>query len=124
MASLLFVDDEEEVRVILCELFEGKHKCDTAATAEEALTKLAAEGDNYDLIVTDVHMPGMSGEDLLGFVRIYRPTTPVIFLTGASDPNYAAQLIRKGAADYLSKPFRLPEIEEKVARALRQRRRL
>jgi DNA-binding NtrC family response regulator len=122
MASLLIVDDDEEVRIILCELFEEKHKCDTAATAEEALTKLGA--DSYDLIVTDVSMPGMSGEDLLGFVRTYRPTTPVIFITGSGDPNYAAQLIRKGAADYLSKPFSLPEIEQKVARALGQRRRL
>jgi DNA-binding NtrC family response regulator len=124
MASLLIVDDDEEVRNILCELFEEKHKCDTAATAEEALTKLGAAGDGYDLIITDVRMPGMSGEDLLGLIRIYRPTTPVIFITGAADPDYVAQLIRKGAAGCLLKPFRLPEIEEKVERALERRRRL
>ena len=116
MASLLIVDDNEHFREVLVDLFSSEHLCDSVGTAEDALKQIQAH--DYDVIITDMSMPGMSGEDLLGLIRIYHPGTPVIFISGSSDAAAADRLIRKGAFDYLIKPFRFGEIKEKVARAL------
>jgi DNA-binding NtrC family response regulator len=116
MASILIVDDDEPLREALVDLFSEEHLCHSAGTAEEALTQIHSH--EYDLIITDISMPGMSGEDLLGFIKSYYPRIPVIFISGAADMEDAQRLIRKGAFGYLTKPFRLEEIEEKVARAI------
>lgn len=121
MASLLIVDDDETVRDTLTELFSGEHLCKAAATAEDALALLASP--DLDLIITDISMPGMSGEDLLGFVKTYRPRTPVVFITGSGGRENAERLMNKGAVGYLTKPFRLEEIEAEVERALERRAR-
>jgi DNA-binding NtrC family response regulator len=116
MASLLIVDDDVTLRDVLVDLFSEEHLCHSAGTVEEALKQIQVY--DYDLIISDIAMPGLSGEDLLGFIKNYRPRTPVLFISGASDAVCAERLIRKGAFDYLSKPFRFEEIEEKVARAI------
>ena len=116
MASLLIVDDDETLGDALVDLFSEEHLCHSAGTAEEALTQIQVH--EYDLIITDISMPGMSGEDLLGFIKCYRPRTPVIFISGSSDTVCAERLVRKGAFGYFSKPFRFEEIEERVARAI------
>ena len=119
MPSLLIVDDDETIVTNLLDLFSEGHVCHTAGTAEEALKKL--EALEYDVIITDIAMPGMSGEDLLGFIKCYHPRTPVLFISGFMDRQRAEGLRVKGAFDYLLKPFRLEEIEEKVARAVEYR---
>ena len=121
MASLLIVDDDKVILDALLELFSEEHLCRTAGTAEDALQQLQLQ--DYDLVITDLSMPGLSGEDLLGFVKKYRPRTPVFFISGLSDQQHARRLIKKGAFDYLLKPFRLEDIEERVARAIEHRRR-
>lgn len=121
MAPLLLVDDDEIILDTLTELFSGEHQCDTARTAEDALRQL--ESQDYDLVITDVSMPGMSGEDLLGFIKKYRPKTPVLFITGSLDREYAERLIKRGAFNYSLKPFRLEELEGKAGRALEYRKR-
>jgi two-component system response regulator PilR (NtrC family) len=121
MASLLVVDDDPVFLEVLSELFSAEHLCHTAATAEEAIERL--DSHDYDVIITDVSMPGMSGEDLLGFVKAHRPGTPVVFVSGSTDEERAERLLTKGAFDYLRKPFRLEEISKRVERAVGQRRR-
>lgn len=120
MATLLIVDDEEVIRTTLFDLFSGEHSCHTASSAEEALKSL--ESRTYDLIITDLSMPGMSGEDLLGFVKVYAPRTPVIFISASADQVGSERLLVKGGVDYLPKPFRLEDVEGAVARALHHRR--
>ena len=120
MASLLIVDDDPTLLDVLAELFSGM-EVHSASTAEEALGRLSKE--EYDVVVTDISMPGLSGEALLGFIKTHSPGTPVIFISGAIDGERAERLRVKGAFDYLQKPFRLPEIYEKVALALEHRRR-
>lgn len=122
MATLLIVDDDEAIREALRELFEGEHVCHTTGTAEEALTLLAAH--SYDVVVTDITMPGMSGEDLLRFVRIYQPRTPVFFISGSIERQQAEGLKTRGAFGYLLKPFRLEDVEASVAQAVEHHRRL
>lgn len=121
MPSLLLVDDDETLLDVLFELFSREHLCDTAGTAEEAFELLRSK--EYDLVVTDISMPGMSGESLLGFIRANSPGTPVIFISGSKDSELAHRLRVKGAAGFLSKPFDLAEIMARVAQTLEGRRR-
>src|SRR2546423_1353532 len=94
MASLLIVDDDETILDVLFELFSDGHLCHTAPTAEEALKQLRAH--DYDVVITDVSMPGMSGEDLLGFIKVYRPKTPVLFISGSAGREQAERLLPTG----------------------------
>ena len=116
MSEILVVDDDDIIRETLCELFAQDHTCHSADTAEAALAKLEAQA--FDVVLTDVSMPGLSGFDLLNRVVQHYPGTPVIIVSGLSDQEQAQSLISLGAADYLLKPFRLEVVEESVRRAL------
>jgi len=120
MAPLLIVDDDPTLLDVLSELFSGMG-VHCARSAEEALGGLS-KGE-YDAVVTDISMPGMSGEALLGFIKTNSPGTPVIFISGSKDSEVARRLRVKGAAGFLSKPFDLAEIGKRVADALEGRRR-
>lgn len=122
MPVILVVDDDETIRDTLYELLSAEHDCQTAQTAEQALARL--EVDSYDLVLTDISMPGLSGLELLGHVRQKYPDTPVIIISGISDQDHAQGLIRLGAFEYLLKPFRLEVVEKSVKRALDRRRHL
>ena len=119
MASVLLVDDDEALRELLYELFSQSHDCETAGTTEEAFGLLGSQ--EYDLLVTDISMPGMSGEALLGFIKANRPSTPVIFISGSKDKELVQRLRVKGAAGFVSKPFDLAEITERVTQTLEGR---
>lgn len=116
MPAILIVDDEAPVREVLYDLFADWHVCHVAATAEQALSYLAEE--DYDVILTDISMPGLSGVELLGRVRESRPEVRVIVITGINDGEHARGLLRLGAFAHLAKPFRLEEVEGAVTRAL------
>lgn len=122
MSLILVVDDDETIRDTLYDLLSEEHDCQTAETAEQALARL--EVDAYDLVLTDISMPGLSGLELMGHVRQKYPDTPVIIISGISDQDHAQGLIRLGAFEYLLKPFRLEVVEKSVKRALDHRRHL
>lgn len=122
MAVLLIVDDDELIRDALNELFEEDHRCHMAETAEQAMMWL--ETEKYDVVLTDISMPGLSGVELLGVIRQRQANTPVIIISGLSDQEHARGLMDMGAFDYLVKPFRLEKVEESVERALERRRQL
>jgi DNA-binding NtrC family response regulator len=119
---VLVVDDDEAIRDTLYELLSEQYDCQTAETAEKALARL--ETDAYDVVLTDISMPGLSGLELLGHVLQKYPNTPVIIISGISDQEHAQGLIKIGAFDYLLKPFRLEAVEKSVKRAIESRRRL
>jgi two-component system response regulator PilR (NtrC family) len=121
MAAILVVDDDEAIRDMLYELFEETHRCHVAETAEQALSFL--ETEHYDVIITDISMPGLSGLELLGHMRQSQPDTPVIVITGIQDQDHAQGLLRLGAFHFLLKPFRLEDIEVSVEKAIEFRRR-
>ena len=116
MAQILVVDDDDIIRGTLCELFSEEHTCHAADTAEAALAELKAQP--FDVVLTDVSMPGLSGLDLLNRVVQLYPGTPVIIISGLSDQEQAQGLIGRGAFDYVLKPFRLEVVEDSVRRAL------
>lgn len=116
MAKVLVVDDDETIRETLYELLSEEYLCQTAETAEMAFARL--EADAYDVVLTDISMPGLSGLELLGQVRQRFPETPVIIISGISDQEHAQGLIKLGAFDFLLKPFQLEVVENSVKRAV------
>lgn len=122
MARVLVVDDDETIRDTLYELLSEDYLCQTAETAEKAFARL--EADTYDVVLTDISMPGLSGLELLGQVRQRFPDTPVIIISGISDHEHAQGLIKIGAFDFLLKPFKLEVVEKSVKRAVEFRKRM
>ncbi|MFL6210569.1 MAG: response regulator [Pyrinomonadaceae bacterium] len=118
MSSVLVVEDDSIVRELLLELFYEEHSCHAAENAERALALL--DSVRFDVVLTDISMPGMSGLELLGHVRQRWPETTVIMISGIRDQEYAKGLVKMGAFDYLVKPFDLAEVKRSVARALGQ----
>lgn len=94
--------------------------CHAAATAEQALAYLGEQ--TYDVVLTDISMPGLSGVELLGHLRREQPNTPVIVVSGIGDREHAEGLMRLGAFDFILKPFTLDAVEQSVTRALEQSR--
>jgi DNA-binding NtrC family response regulator len=122
MSRILVVDDDVTIRDTLYELLSEDYLCQTAETAEQAFARL--EVDTYDVVLTDISMPGLSGLELLGQVRQRFPDIPVIIISGISDQEHAQGLIKLGAFDFLLKPFKLEVVEKSVKRALEFRRQL
>jgi putative nucleotidyltransferase with HDIG domain len=115
-SRILIVDDEPEITAILSDLFDGKYDCTTAGSAEEALGRLA--GNNYELVVSDITMPGMSGLDMIPHVKTSSPNTVVVMISGMQTVESAIEALRLGAFDYVMKPFDLRQVEAVVTRAL------
>ena len=120
MSDVLVVDDDDAVCKVLCGLLSENHRCQVAPTAEAALERLNSE--TFDVILTDISMPGRGGLSLIEYVRRHHPVTPVIVITGNDYQQHGGELIRMGAFDYLMKPFRLEEVTDAVDRALERRR--
>src|SRR5687767_6890046 len=89
MATLLIVDDDNNIRETLHELLSDSYECHTADRAEQALAYLEIE--NYDVVLTDISMPGLSGREILKRVQQKHPATPVIVISGNSNAEAAAE---------------------------------
>ena len=120
-AKVLIVDDDDTIRDTLYELLSEDYICQTAETAEKAFARI--EADTYDVVLTDISMPGLSGLELLGHVRQRFPDTPVIMISGIGDQEHAQGLIKLGAFEFLLKPFSLEVVEKSVRRAVEYRSR-
>ncbi|MGH9482637.1 MAG: response regulator, partial [Terriglobales bacterium] len=123
-ARLLVVDDEPMVRELLCSyLGENGFECLGSGGVEDALRCLAS--GRIDLIISDLHMPGRTGLELLEAVGVSYPETAFLMATAAPDTRVAIEAMRNGAADFLLKPLDLKHVLATVREALeRQRARL
>jgi DNA-binding NtrC family response regulator len=112
---VLAVDDNTSILRFLCAGF-GAHDCTVtqAVRAEDAIELIRTQ--KFDLVVSDIKMPGLSGLDLLRAVKDGQPGTPVVLMTGAPSVNSALFGLRHGAYDYLPKPFTVKTIGELVHR--------
>lgn len=117
MATILLIDDDRAVREMLEELFADEHERHTADRAEQALELI--EFQDYDLIITDISMPGLGGLEFLRRIK-QRHTIPVIVISGRAD-KYQDTALKIGAYAFFAKPFSLGEIEAAVAEALATR---
>lgn len=118
-AKILMVDDEPYVLSVMHSLFAEQYQCETASSAEEALQYLLRE--TYDLILSDIMMPGLSGLDLLDHILRQVQDPVVIMVSGNLQIQSAIEAMRRGAFDYVTKPFNLAEVELAVQRGLRHR---
>lgn len=119
MPTILIVDDDATIRGILYDLLSEKYECNTASMAEEAFQYLEVE--EYDAILTDIAMPGLTGVELLKRVQLRDSHTPVIFMSGKGSEQDIESLLALGGFAYLTKPFNLDEIEQVVERAVEVR---
>ncbi len=118
---LLIVDDEENVVEILADLFSEKpYDVDTVNTGEEAIERLGT--GRYDLVLTDINLPGVNGLEVVGAAKNADPEMVVIVITGYASTGTAIDALRRGAYDYITKPFDLWEVEQIVGRGLEGRR--
>ncbi len=115
-ARILIVDDEPQIRGVLCGLLSEDHKCVESASAEESLELLREE--QFDLILTDIVMGGMSGLEMGAHARRLAPETVVIMISAEQTITNAIEAMRAGAFDYITKPFDLRQVEMAVRRAL------
>jgi putative nucleotidyltransferase with HDIG domain len=113
---LLIVDDEVEVRGVLCDLLGETYECAEASSAEEALTQLREK--NYQLVISDITMSGMTGLEMIPHAKVASPDTVIVMISGMQTIESAINALRLGAFDYLMKPFDLRQAEAAVARAL------
>jgi putative nucleotidyltransferase with HDIG domain len=105
---------------VLNTLLSGAHSCKTATSAPEAIEYLKEE--IFDLVLSDIMMPGMSGLELLAEITRLSRETVVILISGNLNIQSAIEAMRRGAFDYVTKPFNLSDVETAVARALRHHR--
>ncbi len=112
---LLIVDDEVEVRSVLHDLLGETYQCGEAASAEEALAQLRER--DYELVISDITMSGMSGLEMIPHVKVTSPDTVIVMISGMQTIESAINALRLGAFDYLMKPFDLRQAEAAIARA-------
>ena len=108
MKKILVVDDEEGIRSFICEVLEDEgFSVDQACNGAEALKKISRV--HYDLVISDMQMPKVSGIELLSKVKEEQPDTEMLILTAHGTVSSAVEAMKIGAFDYLSKPLDSPE---------------
>ncbi len=118
--ALLIVDDDAAMRQMLASLFrEQGYPVQEAASAEEALEQ--ARSHVFDLVLSDIKMPGKTGIEMVGELRRVRPSTPVVLMTAFGSIDSAVDAMRAGAFDYITKPFEPEAVLLAVERALEVR---
>jgi response regulator RpfG family c-di-GMP phosphodiesterase len=115
-ASILVVDDEPEIREVLCALLSDDYLCESVGSAEDALSLLRER--EFDLIISDIMMSGMSGLEMVPNVLELSPDAVVVMISGVQTIESAIKALRAGAFDYIMKPFDLRQVEAAVKRAL------
>jgi len=118
--NILLVDDEEIVhQTVVGYLCDSGHCVDKAHNALAALKFI--EASDYDLALVDVRMPGTDGLSFLAKAQEIRPEMSVIIITGQGDMDMAIRALKLGAADFLTKPIRLLELDAVLEKSVRLR---
>ncbi len=115
---VLIVEDEEKLRrVIQLQLTSSGFDVDQAGSAEEALRLI----DRADLILTDLRLPGMSGQELIQRVRLQNASVPIVVMTAFGTVENAVEAMKAGAIDFLPKPFSMDHLMAVIEKALEMR---
>lgn len=114
--KILVVDDDPAARRILTLLLQGSGEILEASNGADALRLIEAERPR--IMILDMSMPGMSGLDVLKALRASGATLLILVLTGQEDVELAKRALELGAKEYITKPFELPRLKEKVLSGL------
>ncbi len=118
---ILLIDDElESNRALSRLLMQDGYRVKSTQTGKEAFELL--KKTNYDLIISDLLLPGVNGMDILKQVKIDSPRTSVILITGNASAETAVEAMKAGALDYITKPFNFERLRIQVAKALEKNR--
>jgi two-component system response regulator PilR (NtrC family) len=110
MSRILVVDNEKSMREMLSIALEKEgYEVETARNGEVAVEMV--ENSIFDVVITDINMPRSNGIDVLDAVNRVRPETPVIMMTGYASPETAVETMKKGAYDYITKPFNMDDFK-------------
>lgn len=115
-SPVLVVDDEESIRNLLYEILSDEYVCVTAASAEEALRRF--DDHPFGLVLSDINLGGMTGVEMIPFVRRRSPDTVVMMISGSQTIDTAIHAMRVGAFDYIRKPFNVDHVLAAVKRAI------
>ena len=119
--NILIVDDDSEVHdLIRSMLKDTQWNAESISCGEEALVRL--KNTSYDVVLTDILMPGMDGLTLLHHILAIRPDSKVVVMTAFNRPDRVAVSLREQAAGYLSKPFTRSTLLEALSNAMRWQR--
>jgi DNA-binding NtrC family response regulator len=119
-ARILVVDDKENMRNLLRDILSAQH--DVALAGDAAAARDQLEAARFEVVLTDVRMPGQDGFELVRFVKDRWPLTEVIMMTAFASIPSAVEAMRRGAYDYLQKPFDPDDVSLVVTRALQRHR--
>jgi DNA-binding NtrC family response regulator len=114
--SILIVDDEEVIRSFLAEVLGEEYDVMLACDGDEAIELL--RGRKFDVVITDLKMPRVPGEEVVRFTRAQDPETRVIVISGFSSLYSASRTVSDGACAFLSKPFSIKELKQAVEDAV------
>lgn len=121
---ILVIEDDPSINEVVCAHLERQgHRCTGAFSGTEGMLHLE-RGDNavpFDLVITDLMLPGMTGEDIVGRIRATSATLPIIVISARITPTDKVTLLTLGADDYLTKPFDLDELTARVNVQMRHR---
>jgi DNA-binding response OmpR family regulator len=106
---ILIVEDDEEMRALLRDVIEEEgYKTDSVNNGSEAFRKLVKE--SFDLIITDIRMPGLTGLDILPGMKKLRPEAPIIVITAFGSEEVQRKVFERGANAYLEKPIHFQKL--------------
>src|SRR6266850_120830 len=121
-ARIMVVDDDGASRGLMAQILaEDGHVVVACSDGAEAMERLERDGE-FDVVVSDIRMVDVDGLEVLDWVRKHAPETPVLLVTAFGNVDGAVDAIRRGAYDYISKPYDVNAIKLVVDRALRHRR--
>ncbi|HEX2167580.1 MAG TPA: response regulator, partial [Longimicrobiales bacterium] len=115
--SALLVEDDAATRALITRQLE-RTGLDVVAleSGERVLREAADRYTSFDVVILDVHLPGMSGLELASLIQARRPEQPIIVITGDPDPRLAREALSRGPVSYLLKPFEMSELVGVVER--------
>ena len=117
-SRILLVDDEESIRKLLSRMLESNYDVEVAADGDAAIRLLREPDAHYDLLISDLNMPGMDGLTLIREAQRIDPTLPAVVITGYSTESSAIEALNLGVAGYLTKPFGTTQVLAAAAKAL------
>jgi two-component system, NtrC family, response regulator len=115
--KILLIEDDDSTAASLQKVLRGEgYEVDTNGRGDEGLAQ--AKNHNYDVVITDFRLPGLSGLELVGQLHIEKPKQPIILMTAHGTTETAIEATKQGACDYLLKPFEADELLDLVASAV------
>ncbi len=117
MKNILVIEDEKEIREGLVEVLEeAGFLVDSAENGQQGLEKIGKK--DFDVVVTDLIMPVVGGMEVLRETKRIKPHTRVILITAFATVDNAVEAMKAGASDYITKPFRIDEVQIKIRKVL------